>query len=89
MQREQRTRRLVQILDDIRVRRGWSMRRLAIEADVSLTGLVNWRAGRVQPTLDVLERCFEVLGVELVPLPRVEPMAHVSAALRRAQPCQP
>ena len=73
MQREARPRRLVQILDDIRIRRGWSMRKLAAEADVSLTGLVNWRAGRVQPTLDVLERCFEALDVELVPLPRAEP----------------
>jgi transcriptional regulator with XRE-family HTH domain len=66
----ERASRLVRQLWRLMQGRGWSVAQLAEAAGVSQETLEAWRAGRRQPGVEALGRCFGALDCELVPMPR-------------------
>ena len=56
---------IINIVDEIRVEKGWSWSRLSRESSTSANSLSNWRHGRTSPTISNIEKVLGALGYGL------------------------
>ncbi len=69
--------KIVQKIDRLRFERGWSVYKLSIEADTSQQTLDKWFKGAT-PTLPILEKVCQALGVSMAELFAERELAELS-----------